>query len=43
MLNTISFILRKIFVSARTLAKLGGQLISNIICDIEQFDSFADL
>ena len=37
-LNTISFILRKIFVSARTLAKLAGQLISAkyVIGDIVQ-------
>ena len=37
-LNTISLILRKIFVSARTLAKLAGQLISSkyVIGDIVQ-------
>ena len=37
-LNTISLILRKIFVSARTLAKLAGQLISTkyVIGDIVQ-------
>ena len=37
-LNTISLILRKIFVSARTLAELAGQLISTkyVIGDIVQ-------
>ena len=37
-LNTISLILRKMFVSARTLAKLAGQLISTkyVIGDIVQ-------
>ena len=37
-LNTISLILEKIFVSARTLAKLAGQLISTkyVIGDIVQ-------
>ena len=40
-LNTISLILRKIFVSARTLAKLAGQLISTkyVIGDIAQLNT----
>ena len=46
-LNTISLILRKIFVSARTLAKLAGQLISSkyvmVIFYNSKLDSFTNL